>query len=157
MSKEDIAEVIGTLTDVLETMNIEMNELQTETKDRFESIENHMINLVEDYEELKEWSTRSNAKNERELIEKENYEMKKKIVELESTLKEKEQIIKSIVESFANQHQIMNKNNWYTEKKKTKPLLHQQQENIISNNRFDALYSNDISYEHVSKAGRPLA
>ena len=42
MSKEEIIEVIGMLTDVLENMNLEINGLKTETKDRFESIGNHM-------------------------------------------------------------------------------------------------------------------
>ena len=90
MSKEEITEVIGMLTEVLENVNLEINELKTETKDRFESIENHMMNLVKDHEDVKEWNTKSNDYNERRLIEKENHELKKKIMELESSLKEKE-------------------------------------------------------------------
>ena len=90
MSKEEITEVIGMLTEVLENVNLEINELMTETKDRFESIENHMMNLVKDHEDVKEWNTKSNDYNERRLIEKENHELKKKIMELESSLKEKE-------------------------------------------------------------------
>ena len=39
MSKTEIAEVIGMLTEVLENVNLEINELKIEAKDRFESIE----------------------------------------------------------------------------------------------------------------------
>ena len=90
MSKEEITEVIGMLTEVLENVNLEINELKTETKDRFESIENHMMNLVKGHEDFKEWNAKSNDYNEKRLIEKENLELKKKILELESSLKEKE-------------------------------------------------------------------
>ena len=95
MSKEEIA---GRLTEVLETVNLEINELlvlkdfqsqKTEMKDRFESIKNHMINLVKGHNDFKEWNTKPNDKNERRLFEKENHELKKKILELESSLKEK--------------------------------------------------------------------
>ena len=41
MSKKEIAEVIGMLTEVLENVKLEINKLMTETKDRFEPIENH--------------------------------------------------------------------------------------------------------------------
>ena len=54
MSKEEITEVIGMLTDVLENMNLEINGLKTETKDRFESIGNHTMSLVKDHEDFKE-------------------------------------------------------------------------------------------------------
>ena len=54
MSKEEITEVVGMLTDVLENMNLEINGLKTETKDRFESIGNHMMSLVKDHEDFKE-------------------------------------------------------------------------------------------------------
>ena len=53
-------------------------------------IENHMIHLVKDHEDLKECNTKSNHNNERRLIEKENHEFKKKTLELETSLKEKE-------------------------------------------------------------------
>ena len=46
MPKEEIPEVIGMLTEVLENVKLEINKLKTETKDRFESIESHMMNLV---------------------------------------------------------------------------------------------------------------
>ena len=87
-------------------MNLEINKLKTKTKDRFESIENHMVNLVNGLKDRgMEWNTRSNDTNERRLIEKENHELKKKILELESPLKEKEQVMNSIIESFAYQQQ----------------------------------------------------
>ena len=88
MSKEEIAEFIGMLTEVLENVKLEINELKTKTKDRFESIEDHMMNLVKDHEDFKEWNTQSDDNNERRLIEKENHELKKKILELETSLKE---------------------------------------------------------------------
>ena len=62
MSKEEITEVVGMLTDVLENMNLEINGLKTETKDRFESIGNHMMSLVKDHEDFKEQNIKSNAK-----------------------------------------------------------------------------------------------
>ena len=78
MSKEEIAEVIGMLTEVLENVNLEINELKTETKDRFESIKNYVMNLVKDHEDVKEWNTKSSDYNERMLTKKENHELKKK-------------------------------------------------------------------------------
>ena len=106
ISKEEITEVIGMLTEVLENVNLEINKLKTEMKDRFESIENHMINLVKDHEDIKEWSTKSNNYNERRLSEIENHELKKKILKLESSLKEKVQVINSIIESFTYQNNL---------------------------------------------------
>ena len=47
MPKEEIAEVIG-------NVNLEISELKTETNDRFEFIENHMMNLVTDHKHFKE-------------------------------------------------------------------------------------------------------
>ena len=82
MSKEELAEVTGMLTEVHENVNLEINKLKAETKDRFELIENHMTNLAKDHEDVKEWNTKSNNYNERRLIEKENHELKKKILEL---------------------------------------------------------------------------
>ena len=99
MSKEQITEVIRILTKILENVNIEFNELMAETKGRFESIKNHMMNLVKDHKGFKKWKTKSNNHNERRLNEKENDELKKKILELETSLKEKEQVINSIIES----------------------------------------------------------
>ena len=91
MSKEEIAEFIVMLTEVLENVKLEINELKTKTKDRFESIEDHMMNLVKDHEDFKEWNTQSDDNNERRLIEKENHELLKKILELETSLKEEVQ------------------------------------------------------------------
>ena len=106
MPKEEIADVIGMLTGNLENMNLEINELKTETKDRFESIKNHMMNLVKDHhEDFKEWNTKSNDNNKRRLIEKENHGLKKKTLELETFLKEKEQVINSVIKSCTYQHQ----------------------------------------------------
>ena len=51
------------------------------------------MNLVKDHKDLKEYNTKSNDNNERRLIEKENRELEKKILKLESSLKEKEQVI----------------------------------------------------------------
>ena len=99
MSQEQITEVIGILTKILENVNIEINKLMAETKGRFESIKNHMMNLVKDHKSFKKWKTKSNNHNERRLNEKENDELKKKILELETSLKEKEQVINSINES----------------------------------------------------------
>ena len=87
MSKQEIAEVTGMLTEVLENMKLEIIELKTETKEGFESIENHMMNSLNDLENFKEWNTKSNGKSERKLVEKENHELKKKILELETSLK----------------------------------------------------------------------
>ena len=67
MSKKEIAEVIGMLTEVLENVKLEINKLMTETKDRFEPIENHMLNLVKDHEDFKESNTKSNDNNEKNL------------------------------------------------------------------------------------------
>ena len=118
-SKEEIAEIIGMLMELLENVNLEINELKTDTKDKFDSIENHMMNLVKDNEDVKEWNTKSNDYNERRLIERENHELKKKILELESSLKEEEQVINSIIEIFTYQQQpqSVNRNRWHTEKK----------------------------------------
>ena len=99
MSQEQITEVIGILTKILENVNIEINKHMAETKGRFESIKNHMMNLVKDHKGFKKWKTKSNNHNERRLNEKENDELKKKILELETSLKEKEQVINSIIES----------------------------------------------------------
>ena len=135
------------LTEVLENVNLEINELKTETKDRFESIENHTMNLVKDHEDIKEWNTKSNDYNERRLIEKENHDLKKKISVLESSLKEKEQVINSIIESFTYQQQPqpVNRNRWYTEKRKAMLPQNPKQDNIVSNNRFDALCLNNVN------------
>ena len=46
MSKEEIAEVIGILTEVLGNANLEINELKTKAKDSFQSIEDHRMSLV---------------------------------------------------------------------------------------------------------------
>ena len=153
MSKEEIIEVIGIVTEVLENVNLEISKLKTKTKDRFESIENHMVNLVNDLEDRgMEWNTKSNDSNERRLIEKENHELKKKILELESSLKEKEQVINSIIESFAYQQQPepVNRNKWYSEKRKTTPPQNPKQDNIASNNRFGALCLNNVNYENFT-------
>ena len=53
MSKGKIPEVIGMLTQVLENVNLEINELKIKTNHRFESIKNHLINLVKDIEAIK--------------------------------------------------------------------------------------------------------
>ena len=147
MSKEELAEVTGMLTEVHENVNLEINKLKAETKDRFELIENHMTNLVKDHEDFKEWNTKSNNYNERRLIEKENHELKKKILELEPSLKEKEQFVNSIIESFTcqQQPQTVNRKRWYTEKRKTTPPQNQTQYSIASNNRFDALCLNNVN------------
>ena len=120
MSKEDITEVIGMPTELLENVNLEINKLKTERKDRFESIESHTMNLLKDREDFKEWNSKSNDNNERRIIQKENHELKKKILELESSFQEKEQVINSIIESFTYQQQPqpVKRNRWYTEKKK---------------------------------------
>ena len=153
MSKEEIAEVIGMLTEVLENVDLEINELKSETKGRFESIKNHMKSLVKDHEDFKEWNTKSNVKNEKRLVEKENNELKKKFLELESPLKEKEQVMNSIIESFTYQQQpqSVNRNRWYTEKRKTVPPQNPKQDNIASNNRFGALCLNNVNYEDFTR------
>ena len=149
LPKEEIADAIGMLTEILENMNLEISKLKTETKDRFESIKNHMMNLVKDHKDFKEWNTKFNDNNERTLIEKENHELKKKILELETSLKEKEQVITSIIESCTYQHQPqpVNRNRKYTEKRNTMPPQNPKQDNIASNNRFGALYLNNVNYE----------
>ena len=86
MSKEEIAEVIRMLAEVFGNANLEINELKTETKDRFESVENHIKNLVIGHEDFKEWNTKSNDNNGRRLMENENHELKKKVQELETSL-----------------------------------------------------------------------
>ena len=59
-------------------MNLKISELKTETKNRFESIENHVMNLVKDHEDFREWNTKSKNNSERRLIEEENHHLKKK-------------------------------------------------------------------------------
>ena len=54
MLKEEIAKVIGMLTEVFGNVNLEISERKSETKDRFVSIENHMMNLVKDHKDFKE-------------------------------------------------------------------------------------------------------
>ena len=132
MSKEDITEVIGMPTELLENVNLEINKLKTERKDRFESIESHTMNLLKDREDFKEWNSKSKDNNERRIIQKENHELKKKILELESSFQEKEQVINSIIESFTYQQQPqpVKRNRWYTEKKK-KQHRHKNQSKII--------------------------
>ena len=87
MSKQEIADVTGMLTEVLENMNLEIIELKTETKEGFETIKNHMMNSLSDLESFKEWNRKSDDNSERRLVEKENHELKKKILELETSLK----------------------------------------------------------------------
>ena len=53
MSKGKIPEVIGMLPQVLGNINLEINELKIKTNHRFESIRNHLINLVKDHEAIK--------------------------------------------------------------------------------------------------------
>ena len=132
MSKEEIAEVIGMLTEVLENVDLEINELKTETKGRFESIKNHMKNLVKDHEDFKEWNTKSNVKNEKRLVEKENNELKKKFLELESSLKEKEQVMNSLIESFTYQQQPPQLTEIDGTQRKEKQRHHKIQSKIIS-------------------------
>ena len=62
-------------------MNLKISELKTETKNRFESIENHVMNLVKDHEDFREWNTKSKNNSERRLIEEENHDLKKKSFE----------------------------------------------------------------------------
>ena len=54
MLKEEIAKVIGMLTEAFGNVNLEISERKSETKDRFVSIENHMMNLVKDHKDFKE-------------------------------------------------------------------------------------------------------
>ena len=122
MSQEQITEVIGILTKILENVNIEINKLMAETKGRFESIKNHMMNLVKDHKSFKKWKTKSNNHNERRLNEKENDELKKKILELETSLKEKEQVINSINESKQRQMLHSEKENNAATKSKARKL-----------------------------------
>ena len=149
MSKGETAEVIGMLTEVLENVNLEINELKIETKDKFESIENHMMNLVKDHEDFKEWNTKSYDNNERRLTEKKNHELKKKILKLETSLKEKEQVVNSIIQSFTYQQQPqpVSRIRCYTKKRKTAPPQNPKQDNIASNNCFGALCLNNVTYE----------
>ena len=128
MSQEQITKVIGILTKILENVNIEINKLMAETKGRFESIKNHMMNLVKDHKSFKKWKTKSNNHNERRLNEKENDELKKKILELETSLKEKEQVINSIIESKQRQMLHSEKENNAATKSKARKL------EIMSNN-----------------------
>ena len=109
MPKEEIAEVIG-------NVNLEISELKTETNDRFEFIESNMMNLVTDHKHFKEWKEKSNDNDERRLIENEIHKLKRTIFELETSLKEKEQTINSIIESFTYKQQLqpVNRNRWYT-------------------------------------------
>ena len=148
MSKEEIAKVIGILTEVLQNANLEINELKTKAKGSFESIEDHMISLVKYHKEFNEWNTKSNGNNERRLIEKENHELKTKILELETSLKEEGQVINSIIDSFSYQQQpqLVNRNRWYREKRKTTPPQNSEQDNIASNDRFGNLCLNNVSY-----------
>ena len=92
MLKEEIAKVIGMLTEVFGNVNLEISERKSETKDRFVSIENHMMNLVKDHKDFKEWNIKCNDNNERRLIGKENHELKKKILELEILWKKKNKL-----------------------------------------------------------------
>ena len=61
------------------------------------------MNLVKDNEDFKKWNTKSKDNNERRLTEKKNHELKNKILKLETSLKEKEQVVNSIIESLTYQ------------------------------------------------------
>ena len=107
------------------------------------------MNLVKDNEDFKKWNTKSKDNNERRLTEKKNHELKNKILKLETSLKEKEQVVNSIIESLTYQRQLqtVSKNRWYTEKRKTTPPQNPKQVSIASNNRFGALDLNNVNYE----------
>ena len=149
MSKKDIAEVNGMLTEVIENVNLEINKLITKTKYRFESIKNHM-NLVQDHEDFKKCNTKSNDNNKRRLTEKQNHELKTKILQ-ESSLKEKEQVISSIITSFTcqQQPQPVNRNRLYTQK--NKQCYHKIQSNIILLVTIVlVLCLNNVNYEYFT-------
>ena len=107
------------------------------------------MNLVKDHEDFKEWNTKSNDNNKRRLIEKENHELKKKTLELETFLKEKEQVINSVIKSCTYQHQPqpVNRNRQYTEKRNTTPPQNPKQDNIASNTRIGTVCLNNVNYE----------
>ena len=107
------------------------------------------MNLVKDNEDFKKWNTKFKDNNERRLTEKKNHELKNKILKLETSLKEKEQVVNSIIESLTYQRQLqtVSKNRWYTEKRKTTPPQNPKQVSIASNNRFGALDLNNVNYE----------
>ena len=81
---EEIGDVIGTLTDVLEPMNLQMILHKPNTIDRLDTIENHLLSLKANYENFKEWSTKNNEENENRLLTKENPKLKQKIKELDA-------------------------------------------------------------------------
>ena len=81
---EEIGDVIGTLTDVLEPMNLQMILHKPNTIDRLDIIENHLLSLKANYENFKEWSTKNNEENENRLLTKENPKLKQKIKELDA-------------------------------------------------------------------------
>ena len=64
-------------------------------------------------------------------------------------MKEKEQVINSIIESFTYQQQPLpvNRNRWYTEKRKTKLPQNPEQDNITTNNRFGAVCLDNVNYK----------
>ena len=70
-------------------------------------------------------------------------------MELANSLKEEEQAIKSTIDSFTYQQQpqLVNRNRWYTEKRKTTPPHTSEQDNIASNDRFDNLCLNNVIYQ----------
>ena len=79
--------------------------------------------------------------------------MRKKISELESSLKEKEQVINSIIESFTYQlqPQLVYRNRWFTVKSKTTTPQNPKQNSIAGNNRFDSLCLNNVNYKDFAK------
>lgn len=85
LSSEEINNVIGTLTIVLKPTNLEMSLHKPSTIDRFDTMENHLLNLKADYQNFKEWSTKKNEENR--FLAKENTEIKQKIEELDASSK----------------------------------------------------------------------
>lgn len=54
LSREGIGKIISTLTDMLERINLEMNLHQTNLTDKFDIIQNQLLNLKADYKGFKE-------------------------------------------------------------------------------------------------------
>ena len=79
LSREEIGKVIGTLTNVLKRINLEMNLHKTNTTDGFDTIQNHELSLKAGYDDIKEKNTKKMEENENRFLAKENTQLKQKL------------------------------------------------------------------------------
>lgn len=61
---------------MLEGINLETDLQKTNTTNRFDTIQNHLLNSKADYEDFKEWSIKKMEENENRFLATENTQLK---------------------------------------------------------------------------------